>query len=390
MTAALMRRSMQSTRAVLASSRWGIASISSTLTSRVKGVLRNLKASCTGLLLVFESAVGIDDGGMVSLEGESGGGLDGGDFVLVSGAPPTSVTSVAGEVDWVQPHEALCVRHAQLTGEHLPVDEHSLVAQSAWRFVQAAFVLDDVILGDAALLGHHEARLELLLVFGKTQLSAVRLPATAGRLLVERLVGTVVVATQIVLQSQLERVWIRIDLDGSVETAQHGGDAGLVEALDLTVPFRIGLGAEDQGPLELPHHPVGVVGDEAWAVVEKQGVHQAVTLHRLEQPAQEELGALASADHRVQGEARAVVEEVQDHPPQPIHASAEVLAVAQHHLHPMRVGEATGVPFVLGWAPASWQAHAHQGTPDRAAVDSLESSQRAALAGPLEQLGHRG
>src|SRR5690606_32932097 len=123
-----------------------------------------------------------------------------------------AIASIEGEVYRVQAHEALVPEQAQLAAEYVSMDQHFLPGEASGGLVEAAAVLNDVVLGDAALVSHDEARGELLLAVGKEQLARVGLPALSGCLPIEALVRTVVVAFQKVLQAKLERAQVRVDV----------------------------------------------------------------------------------------------------------------------------------------------------------------------------------
>lgn len=132
-----------------------------------------------------------------------------------------------------------------------------------------------------------------------------------------------------------------------------------------------------------------VLGDEAWPVVDVARAHEAVPLQALVDASQEQLRSLGGADDDVQDLACRVVEVEQGDALAALLASPEVLAVTQHHVHPVRVGKTPRVTVACVPAPGQWQAEPLAGAVDGAALHNLSGLQDAALSGSADQLGNR-
>lgn len=61
----------------------------------------------------------------------------------------------------------------------------------------------------------------------------------------------VVVASEVVHEAQFERLRRRVDIDGTIEVAQHAADGSLMEALDLAVSLGIARLAVNQCRFQL-------------------------------------------------------------------------------------------------------------------------------------------
>jgi hypothetical protein len=118
------------------------------------------------------------------------------------------------------------------------------------------------------------------------------------------------------------------------------------------------LAVDEMHPGQLRDHAKRVIAGEARAVVEVQNRHEAELAHELEQPAQKQLGALTLRAHdHVQAVATGVVEEEHGDAASARGARAKVLAVRQHHHHPMRVREARRQAQPLAEAPHRAAVH---------------------------------
>jgi hypothetical protein len=164
----------------------------------------------------------------------------------------------------------------------------------------------------------------------------------------------------------------------------------LVEALDLAVALWIPGGAEHEADLEAAAGGGGVVGFEPRTAVEKQEVHEAEPTQHAMQAAQEQLRALDGADDDPEPEPGGVVEEEHRHALGAADASAEVLAIGEHHHHAVRIREPALVGFLLRGDAAQRQAQADARAPHRRPIDALIRANHAAHDGPADQLGDRG
>ena len=153
--------------------------------------------------------------------------------------------------------------------------------------------------------------------------------------------------------------------------------------------FRIPGRAEHEVNVEAVAGGGGVVGAEAGAAVQEQDRHEAEPAQDAVQAAQEQLGGLVGADHDAEPESGGVVEEEHGDAPLAADAGTEVLAVGEHHHHPVRIGESAPVGLLLGGHPAQRQAEANARAPDRRPIDVLVGADHAQLEGAPDQLGDR-
>jgi len=111
-----------------------------------------------------------------------------------------------------------------------------LAREAAWDFVVGTLIADDVVIRDAAVLGHHERLGEIVGALAEDQLARVGEPALARRLAAERFVRRVVVASEKVPKPMAQRSAAGVDVGRSVETTEHGVLRGLIELLNLPMP----------------------------------------------------------------------------------------------------------------------------------------------------------
>ena len=202
--------------------------------------------------------------------------------------------------------------------------------------------------------------------------------------------GVVVDLVEVVAEPQREGGRIGIDVGAEIECAKL--DVGsAVELFDLAVSGRVPPGAVDEGPFEILDDVVGVEGDESWTAIEVERVHEPVATDQLVQALEEELGRLRGPDPDEEPEPGRVVEDEQRHAPSSSRSRPEVVAVGQHHLHAMGVGESTLVPVGgLRTTVANGKAHAAGGAVGGGAVDARDRVDDAARLGAAKDLRDRG
>ena len=125
-------------------------------------------------------------------------------------------------------------------------------------------------------------------------------------------------------------------------------------------------------------------------IVEVDQVGQAVGADHAVQAGQEEVGRLRGADEHVEGVAGGVVQEEQGDPTEAVRSGAEVLAVAQQALHPVRVAPAATVQLLAARPVAGRQPHPDAGPPGRGPVHRQLLVDHLADPGATDQLGDRG
>ena len=173
----------------------------------------------------------------------------------------------------------------------------------------------------------------------------------------------VVVALQEVAQTQRERRAGGVHVGGAVEGTQHLIVSGAIEAFDGAVALRIPGGAVDQQRVQAAlDHGLGVLGDEARALVEEEQISEAVPHDHLVEGAQEQLAGLRGAHQHLQAVARGIVDEEHRHPAQTRRAGAEMLAVGEHALHALGILPAPRVALTLVRSPALRSAGPSAGT----------------------------
>lgn len=146
----------------------------------------------------------------------------------------------------------------------------------------------DVVGRDAAGFRQNEAAAQLVVVAREDQLALIGIPALHRRLAIERFMGpNVVLVLDVMTQPKLQRAEVRIDI-GAGQAPQHVVLGGLVESLDLPVPFGITLAPVDEADVEPHAHRVRVIGNEAGAPIEVQHIHLAEVPENLEQAAQQQ------------------------------------------------------------------------------------------------------
>ena len=283
----------------------------------------------------------------------------------------------------------LVVEEKVLRVEDIAGDAHPLPAEPAGDLVEDAVERDHVVVRDETLLPGEELPAEILPIVVGSERTVVGEEARLGRLLAEAAVGLpVVVVLQVVREPQLQRHAVGIDVVGG-QVPQNRVLGRPVEPLDLASARRVGDRSVHDADVEVGEHGVAVVGGEPRTVVVVEDIHLADALENPVQAPEEQHRGLAGPDDDLGHVATGVIDEEDGNPAQPLAASAEVLAVAQHDLHAVLLGEPA---LVDRRGPPRPGPHAQplQRTPSRGAVDILGPLQQPGVHGPSQQLWNAG
>ncbi len=196
---------------------------------------------------------------------------------------------VGVRIEFFQQNGAAFVEHPQPAVQHVPDDLDPATACAAGRLPQLPIALDDVVVRDFAPVLHDEAAVEVGLVFGEAQRTALPPPLGRGAPS-QRLVGRDVVAVlQVVPQAQGESAARRIHVGGPVQAAQHLFIGTAVEALDGAVALWVSGLAVDQPGLQPALHDGEHIGrGEAAAFVQIEQIGQPVAADDVAKPVQQQ------------------------------------------------------------------------------------------------------